>query len=61
MSVQNTDVYQVTNNEADRKHSEYGFVLVLICMALALVVASAVFNPAPVGSGIRDDMSIVGP
>ena len=59
--VHNTDVFQGTNNEADHKHAEYGFVFVLTCMALAIVVASAIFTPAPVGSGIRDDISIVGP
>jgi hypothetical protein len=59
--VHNTDVYQGTNSEADHMHAEYGFVFVLICMALALVVASAIFTPPPVGSGIRDDMLIVGP
>jgi hypothetical protein len=59
--LRNTDVYQGTTNEADRKHPDYGFVLALVCMALALVIASAIFTPAPVGSGIRDDTSIVGP
>ena len=30
-----------------------GFILALVCMALAIVVASAIFAPAPVGSGIN--------
>ena len=56
-----TDVYQSRNEGADRKHPEYGFVLVLVCMALALVVASAIFTPASVGSGISVETSLVGP
>ena len=53
------DVYQSENERADRKHPEYSFVLVLVCMALALVVASAIFTPAPVGTGI--EITSVGP
>lgn len=56
-----TDVYQGSNEKADRKHSGYGFVLALICVALALVVASVMFTPAPIGSGIGDGFLIVGP
>jgi hypothetical protein len=41
-----TDVYQSTNEQADRKHLEYSFVLALICVALALVVASVMFPNA---------------
>jgi hypothetical protein len=32
---------------------DYGFVLALVCMALAIVVASAIFASAPVGRGIN--------
>ena len=32
---------------------DYGFILALVCMALVIVVASAIFAPAPVGSGIN--------
>jgi hypothetical protein len=59
--VHNTGIYQDPKETADRKHPEYGFVLVLICLALALVVASAIFTPAPVGSGISVETSLVGP
>ena len=38
---------------------DYGFILALIGMALALVVASVVFTPAPVGTGI--EITAVGP
>ena len=34
-----TDVYQSPNKKAVRKYREYGFVLALIVMALALVAA----------------------
>jgi hypothetical protein len=56
-----TNVYQTRSDRADRKHPEYGFVLVLVCMALTLVVAGAIFTPAPVGGGISDEISLVGP
>jgi hypothetical protein len=56
-----TDVYQTANERADRKHPDYGFVLVLVCWALTLLVASAIFTPASVGGGISDEISLVGP
>ena len=48
-------------HDADRKHPEYGFILALVCMALALVVASAIFTPAPVGAGVTSEITSVGP
>jgi uncharacterized membrane protein len=39
--------------------SRYSFILVLVCMALAVVVASVIFTPAP-ASGFGD-MLFVGP
>jgi hypothetical protein len=56
-----TDVYQTRNEKADRKHPEYSFVFVLVCMALSLLVASVIFSPALVGSGISDEIPLVGP
>ncbi len=56
-----TDIHQNLNETADRKHAEYGFVVALVCMALALVVASILFTPAPISGGIRNNISIVGP
>jgi hypothetical protein len=50
-----------THEKADLKHRDYGFILTLICMALALVVASAVFRPAPVGAGITSEITSFGP
>ena len=37
-----------THERTDLKQRDYGFVLALVCMALAVVVASAIFTPAPV-------------
>ncbi len=54
-------LYETTKHKTDLKRSDYGFVLVLICMALALVVASAIFAPLPVGAEISTQMSLVGP
>ena len=42
-----------TYQKADLQDRDYGFILALVCMALAMVVASATFAPAPVGSGIN--------
>ena len=39
--------------------TDYGVILALFCMVLALVVASAIFRPAPVGTGI--EITDVGP
>jgi hypothetical protein len=36
-------------------HPEYGFVLILICVALALVVASVMFTP------VGGEITLVGP
>jgi hypothetical protein len=52
---------ETTTHGADLKHQDYGFVLVLACMVLALVVASAIFKPASAGTGINDQVWFVGP
>jgi hypothetical protein len=39
----------------------YAFILALIGMALALVVASVVFTPVPIGAGITNEIMSVGP
>ena len=54
-------LYDTTKSSAALKHHDYGFVLALICLALALVIASAIFTPAPVGTGINDQIWFVGP
>ena len=49
-------------HDADRKHPEYGVILALVCLALGLVVASVMFTPEAVGSGMNSDESwFVGP
>ena len=47
---QQTDVYETSKTQSTRNRSEYGFVLGLICVALALVVASVMF-PHAITSG----------
>jgi hypothetical protein len=56
-----TEVYESQKEDADRNHREYGFVLTLVCVALALVLASAIFTPVSVRSGIGSETSLVGP
>jgi hypothetical protein len=51
-----------TSEKVDLQRPDYGFILTLVCMALAVVVASAIFTPAPVGSGINfSEITSVGP
>jgi hypothetical protein len=57
----NTDVYGKPVRDADRKHPEYGFILALVCLALGLVVASAIFAPAAVSAGMNSESWFVGP
>ncbi len=52
-------VYETPKAQSDRKPLEYGFVLALLCVALTLVVANLKF--VPVGSGISNDVVVVGP
>jgi hypothetical protein len=46
--LQKTDVYQRSERNTARRSSDYGFILALICVALALVVVSVAFTPASV-------------
>ncbi len=54
-----TDVFQARNERADRKQPEYGFVLVLACVALTVLVAGGIFSPAHVGSGVSGESWLV--
>jgi hypothetical protein len=58
--VQQSDVYR-NLQKADHKDHGYSFILVLFCLALGIVVASAIFAPLPVGEGINTDTWSVGP
>jgi hypothetical protein len=53
--LQKIDPYADRNEKADRRRPEYGFILALICVALALVIANAMFGSAP------SDVPLVGP
>jgi heme/copper-type cytochrome/quinol oxidase subunit 4 len=59
--MSSVQLHETTKHKADLKRHDYGFVLALICMVLALLVASAIFAPLPVGSEISNQMSLVGP
>jgi hypothetical protein len=56
-----TEVNVRRKDDADRNHGGYGFVLALVCVALALVLASVILAPAGIGSGISNETSLVGP
>ena len=47
-----------THERTDLKHRDYGFALVLICVALALVLASVMFPDVFRPSG---EFSLIGP
>ena len=57
--LQATGVHQSQAKKTDRKR-DFGFIA-LICVALGLAAATAVFNPAPIGSGLSNDTVYVGP
>jgi hypothetical protein len=59
--VSSVHLYETTKQRADLKHGDYGFILALICMALVLLLASAIFAPVPIGSEISNQMLLVGP
>jgi hypothetical protein len=56
---QSTEVFERPKADADR--SGYGLVLTLVCFVLALVLASAIFTPVSIGSGIDNETLLVGP
>jgi hypothetical protein len=51
-------LFYLTQERADLKQREYGFALVLICVALALVLASVMFPDVFRPSG---EFSLIGP
>jgi hypothetical protein len=44
---------RASRTSAERKHPDCGFILALVCLALGLVVASVMFTPVAVGSGMN--------
>jgi len=48
-----------TDQKTDLQDRDYGLILALVCLALALAVASAIFKPASVGSGIISEITTV--
>jgi hypothetical protein len=58
--LQKTDVYQGSIEKAADKQY-YGFILALICVGLALVVASVAFPPVSVGGETLLPAAYLGP
>jgi hypothetical protein len=50
-----------TDQRTDLKQRDYSFILALVCMALAVVVAGMVFTPVAIGAGITSEITSVGP
>jgi hypothetical protein len=47
-----------TSEKADLNRRDYSFILAIVCMALALVVATVVFKPAPVRGEMISAMTV---
>jgi len=56
-----TEVFEGPKANADRNHRGHGLVLTLVCVVLALVLASAIFTPVSIGSGVDNETSLAGP
>jgi hypothetical protein len=60
--VYKTHIYEKPVRDAEPKHTEYRFFFALVCLALGLVVASVIFTPEAVRSGMNSGESwFVGP
>ena len=60
-SSHRTGVFDIPKQDVDPKHHGYALPLALLCVGLALGVASAIFTPVTVGNGISSEISLVGP
>ena len=59
--VYKTHIYEKPIRDVER-HTEYRFFFALVCLALGLVVASVIFTPEAVRSGMNSGESwFVGP
>jgi hypothetical protein len=45
---QSTEVYERQKEDVDRNDRGYGFILALVCVGLALVLAGAIFAPVSI-------------
>jgi hypothetical protein len=60
-SSHRTGVFDLPKQDVDPKHYGYALPLALLCVGLALAVASVFFTPVTMGSGISSEISLVGP
>ena len=58
--AQNTNTNLYAAKSAEHKRGEYGFIIALLGIAIALVIVSAM-SPVSVGKGIDDVNTFVGP
>jgi hypothetical protein len=59
--IQKTDVYRSRNEKAEPKRRDNSVILALLCVALGLAVAGAIFTPVSIGSGMNSETWLVGP
>jgi CBS domain-containing protein len=50
--IQKTDVYRSLSEKAERRRRDYSVILLLLCVALGLAVASAIFTPVSIGAQV---------
>jgi hypothetical protein len=60
-SIDKTDAYRSSTQKSGGKRGDHGVILLLLCFALALAVAGAIFTPVTIGSGINNENLLVGP
>jgi len=57
---QGTFILDTSKDGSNSRHRGYGFVLALLCSALALALVGAILTPVSIGTGVSSDISIVG-
>jgi hypothetical protein len=57
---QRTFILDTSKEDSNPRHRGCGFVLALLCTALALALVGAILTPVSIGTGLSSDISIVG-
>jgi hypothetical protein len=47
------EVSKTSRREAEHAPQSYGFILLLVCVVLALAVAATIFTPVNIGEGME--------